>query len=212
MVRYIIRCAVTPFVALSLLLAGCAVSTPRPEADASASTTTALSQRNELAPYLEVLAATATGEPAQQQARVDAVLADSQAAPTATNRLRYALALGNAGRSGSNPLEAHQLITELLATPDALREHERALALSFAREFEARMNLSSTVARQNDECEAKLDAEIAHAARRSDALAAENARLKRALADSNRKLKAVAEIEQQLLDQGSDPEPPPPPP
>jgi hypothetical protein len=159
-----------------------------------------------------VIAATSTGDPAQQQARVDAALAESQATPTAANRLKYALALGNAGRTDSNPLEAHRLITELLAAPDALRADERALALGLAREFEARLNLSSTMARQTEEWEAKLDAEVAHAEQRSEALAAENARLKRALAESNRKLKAVAEIEQQLLDQGPDPEPAPPPP
>ena len=210
MVRYIIRCAVIPIVALGLL-AGCAAATPRP-GTALPAATTPCSQCTKLAPYLEVLAASSTGEPAQQQARVDAALADSRAAPTATNQLRYALALGNAGRTGSDPLEAHRLITELLAVPDALEADEKILAQSFAREFESRIDLGSALARQRDQWEARLDAEVAHALQRNEALAAENARLKRALADSNRKLKAVAEIEQQLLDQGSDPEPAPPPP
>lgn len=212
MVRHIIRRAVIPSAALGLLAAGCAAHAPRPGTGAPAASTASSSQCSELVPYLEVLAATSAGDPAQQQARVDATLAESEAAPTAANRLAYALALGNAGRADSNPLEAHRLITDLLAQPDALRANERALALGFAREFEARVNLGSAMVRQTEEFEAKLDAEIAQAAQRSEALVAENARLKRALADSNRKLKAVAEIEQQLLDQRPDPEPVPPPP
>lgn len=210
MVRYIIHCAVIPVVVLGVLT-GCATSTPRPGTAVPAATTPC-SQCTKLAPYLEVLADSSTGQPAQQQARVDAALTDSRAVPTATNQLRYALALGHAGRTGSDPLEALRLITALLAVPDALEADEKILAQSFAREFESRIDLSSALARQRDQWEARLDAEVAHAVQRHEALAAENARLKRALADSNRKLKAVAEIEQQLLDQGSDPEPAPPPP
>jgi uncharacterized heparinase superfamily protein len=150
------------------------------------------------------------GDPARQQAELDATLAAAQQTRSSTDTLRYALALGTAGHPSSNPVEARRLITELLASPNTLDPTETAFANAFLREFDARVALYAELARQREESEQKLKSLDATAVRRADALAAENKQLKRALAEAERKLEAVAEMERSLLEQaGAEAEQPP---
>jgi hypothetical protein len=197
--------------ALLLLLGGCAAWHPASDAPPEATVQTESKHATEISPYLEVLSGMAPGDAARQQATLDNALAASQAAPTSSNRLRYALALGSAGPGGSNPVEARRLLTELLAGPNDLSREEKALAEGFAREFDARVTLYAELARQREEAAATLASQEASGSQRAEALAAENARLRRALAEADRKLKAVAEMERQLLEQASEADNPPPP-
>ena len=121
--------------------------------------------------------------------------------PTASNRLRYAIALGAAGHPGSNPVEAKRLITELLAGPNDLKPQEVALANAYLREFDARVGLYADIARQREELERRLQAASTDDDKRFANIAAENARLKKALAEAERKLEAVAEMERTLIEQ-----------
>jgi hypothetical protein len=201
--------------ALVLLLGACTSLTPQPPAAAPAAAVPAAAPRSpDLARYLDTLAGMAPGDPARQQATLEAALAASQQDPSASNRLRYALALGSAGHALSNPIEAQRLITELLAGEHGLQPLEVELASAFQREFEARVALYAELARQREDSERRLRTDAAAASQRADALAAENARLRRALAAAERKLEAVAEMERSLLEQPAesvDETPPPQP-
>ncbi len=162
-----------------------------------------------LAPYLETLADMAPGDPARQQSELAAALAAARQAPTAANKLRYALALGAAGHKDSNPVEAKRLLATLLAEPNDLGAQELELANSFLREFDARVALYAELARQREDSEQKLKASDSGALKRADALATDNARLKKQLAEANRKLEAVAEMERSLQEQEQDQAPEP---
>jgi DNA repair exonuclease SbcCD ATPase subunit len=163
-----------------------------------------------LAQYLETLVRMAPGDSARQQAELAATLDTAQQTRSSAATLRYALALGSAGHSSSNPVEAKRLISELLASPNTLDPAETAFAQAYLREFDARVALYAELARQREESEQKLKSLDATAERRAEALAAENKQLKRKLAEAERQLEAVAEMERSLLEQaGAEAEQPP---
>jgi hypothetical protein len=207
--------ALAALAALALSLGACASLTPQPPAAAPAAAAPAAAPRGpDLARYLDTLAGMAPGDPARQQATLEAALAASQQDPGAASRLRYALALGSAGHALSNPIEAQRLIAELLAGDHGLQPLEVELASAFQREFEARTALYAELARQREDSERRLRTDAAATNQRAEALAAENARLRRALAAAERKLEAVAEMERSLLEQPAesvDETPPPQP-
>lgn len=195
------------------LAAGCAAHPKAPAASPTAGVAHAATQAADLAPYLEPLARMAAGDGTRQAAELAALLVRSQEAPTAANRLRYAIALGAAGHSGSNPQEAQRLIDALLAGPNDLRPGEAGLARAFQQEFGARAALHAEIARQREDLEHRLQAADADDDKRYASLAAENARLRKALAEAERKLEAVAEMERALIEQNgaSQPNDRPPP-
>jgi hypothetical protein len=147
----------------------------------------------------------APGDPARQQAELEATLAGAQQSHDARDTLRYALALGSAGHASSNPVEAKRLIGELLASPNDLDVAERAFAAAYLREFDARVALYAELARQRELAEQAQRSVDASADRRLEQLAAENKALKRALAEAERKLEEVAEMERALLDEATRP-------
>lgn len=152
----------------------------------------------DLVTYLDMLDRLAPGDPARQYAVVSELASQAQIAPTASNRLMYALALGAAGRPDSNPIEAKRLISELLAEPNDLQPREVSLAKAYLREFDARVALYADLARQREEAERDLKSADADSDRRLAALTAENQKIKKALAEAERKLEAVAEMERAL--------------
>jgi hypothetical protein len=154
-----------------------------------------------LAPYLATLNAMAPGDPARQQTELASALAATQQTPSASATLRYALALGSAGSTESNPVQAKRLLGDLLAGPNDLPAEVREFAAAYLREFDARVALYADLARQREESEQKLKSNDSSAAKRADALAAENARLKKQLAEAERKLDAVADMERALQEQ-----------
>ena len=152
----------------------------------------------EISSYLEIFDRLAPGDVGRQAAELAALQAIAQQNPTATNRLKYALALGAAGRSNSNPIEAKRLIAELLAEQHDLQPREVSLANAYLREFDARVALYADIARQREESDRRLRAVDADGDKRVAALNAETQRLKKALAEAESKLEAVAEMEKAL--------------
>jgi hypothetical protein len=144
----------------------------------------------------------APGDVVRQSAELASTLTQAQENPTSSNRLRYAIALGAAGHSSSNPVEAKRLITELLAGTNDLTPQEVSLANAFQREYDARVALYADLARQREESERQLKSIDADGARRYNALNAETQRLKKALAEAESKLEAVAEMERSLTPEG----------
>jgi DNA repair exonuclease SbcCD ATPase subunit len=194
---------------LATLLAACA-GLSRTDDRVSAEMTPPPAPPPILTRYLDTLARMAPGDPARQQAELAATLAAAQETRGSADTLRYALALGSAGHSSSNPVEAKRLISELLASPNTLDPAETAFAQAYLREFDARVALYAELARQREESQQQLKSLDATAERRTDALAAENKQLKRKLADAERQLEAVAEMERSLLEQaGTEAEQPP---
>lgn len=191
-------------VLLLTLLSACAALAPGGTASAPSKTAASAPAPTDLSPYLDTLSRMAPGDAARQQAEVAATLAAAQQSRSWSNTLRYALALGSPGHSGSNPVEARRLIVEVLAAPNDLKPQELALANAYLRELDARVALYADLARQREESEQRLRSLDATADRRADSLAAENARLKKALAEAERKLKAVEEMERALLEQASE--------
>jgi hypothetical protein len=183
------------------LLTACTALQPRHEAEPAPAPKVEAPASASLVPYLDTLAKMAPGDAARQESELAATLAAARQDPSASNTLRYALALGSAGHPDSNPVEAKRLITELLAGQDNLTLPEREFATAYLREFDARVALYAELARQREESEQKLKSVDASAGRRADQLAAENARLKKQLAEAERKLEAVAEMERSLLEQ-----------
>jgi hypothetical protein len=193
-------------IGLALTLLGCAgLQSKQPEATPVVE---AAPQPVDVADYLAVFDRLAPGDPTRQYATVAELASAAQANPTATNRLRYALALGAAGRTDSNPIEAKRLISELLAEQSDLQPKEVSLANAWLREFDARVALYADLARQREESERKLKGMDAEADKRIAALNAETQRLRKALADAERKLEAVAEMEQALVPPAQTPTPP----
>ena len=189
-------------VAFFPLLATACATFPASQPSAAATHSSATAPRPaELSPYLETLDRMAPGDANRQAAELESLLGASQEFPTASNRLRYAIALGAAGHPGSNPVEAKRLITELLAGPNDLKPQEVALANAYLREFDARVGLYADIARQREELERRLQAASTDDDKRYANIAAENARLKKALAEAERKLEAVAEMERTLIEQ-----------
>jgi len=190
-----------PGLATLTLLTACTALQPRHEAEPAPAPKVEAPASASLVPYLDTLAKMAPGDAARQESELAATLAAARQDPSASNTLRYALALGSAGHPDSNPVEAKRLITELLAGQDNLTLPEREFATAYLREFDARVALYAELARQREESEQKLKSVDASAGRRADQLASENARLKKQLAEAERKLEAVAEMERSLLEQ-----------
>jgi hypothetical protein len=183
----------------ALALAGCAgMGSKQPDGQA-APTVEASPAPVDVADYLAVFDRLAPGDPARQYATVADLASAAQADPSASNRLKYALALGAAGRTDSNPIEAKRLISELLAEQTDLQPKEVSLANAWLREYDARVALYADLARQREESERKLRGLDAEADKRIAALNAEAQRLRKALGEAERKLEAVAEMEQALV-------------
>lgn len=197
-------------VLLGTLATACSVFEPAPAPPAAATPRPAV-EPPALASYLALLDRLAPGDPARQAAALAEARAQWQLAPDPPSTLRYAFALGAAGREGSDPAEAARLIGELLAAPGALAGNERQFAAALQREFDARAQAAAEFAQQRTEDERRAQQSGAELQKRLDALAAENARLKRTLAQAERKLQAITEMERSLSEQAEDlaPEPQP---
>jgi plasmid stability protein len=201
-----INLAVLALIACAAALGGCASFRPADTTGtAGQPSTLTVPKPTDVGVYFDMLDRLAPGDPVRQAAEVQSLLTEAQQNPTASNRLRYALALGAAGHASSNPVEARRLISELLAGQNDLQPKEISLANAYLREFDARVALYADLARQREEAEQKLQALNADGDRRYNALNAETQRLKKALAEAERKLEAVAEMEQALTPEGQQP-------
>ena len=190
-------------VVAAIVLTACAGVQPASKPGMPGQTVTAPTPKPAgIASYFEVLDLMAPGDTVRQATALTTTLTEAQQNPTSANRLRYAIALGAAGHSSSNPVEARRLITELLAGAHDLTAQELSLANAFLREYDARVALYADLARQREESERQLKSIDADDDRRYSALNAETQRLKKALAEAERKLEAVAEMERTLTPDG----------
>ena len=205
--RRVLRQRATFAFAVALLAATACTSVHGPQPSKVASAGPASPAAVDLTPYLATLTQLAPGDPERQAAALASAEQEAQDDPTAAHRLRYALALGAAGHPGSNPVQARQLIAEVLAAGNDLEPPEVELAQAFLREFDARVDLYAENARQREDYEQRMKATTADDNRRMAALNAENQRLRKSLADAERKLSAVAEMERSLLENGAEPAP-----
>jgi len=187
----------------AMALTGCAGLPPASKPGVPGQTVTASTPRPAgVASYFDVLDLMAPGDAVRQSTELASTLTQAQQSPTASNRLRYAIALGAAGHVSSNPVEARRLISDLLAGQNDLTPQEVSLANAFLREFDARVALYADLARQREESERQMKSIGADDDRRYSALNAETQRLKKALAEAERKLEAVAEMERTLTPEG----------
>jgi len=138
---------------LACAVCGCASvgpgsTAPRPAAPPAPAVTN-------LAPYLATLGELVAADPARQS-----VMLGELQTQAGSNRgtLRYALALGAAGREGSDAVEAQQLLDALIAAPGDLDPAELQLAQAMRREFDARATRDAQLAQQREELDRRLAA------------------------------------------------------
>lgn len=153
-----------------------------------------------VADHLEMMAKLTQATPSTQAEIVQAARDATELTPTTSNRLQYALALATPGHGQSNPAAARQMLTEILATPEALLPAERALAWVCLRDVEQRLILQAENAKLQGDA-ARLERERSAATnRRLQAEIDENARLKKALAEAQAKLDEIMRIERSIVE------------
>jgi hypothetical protein len=185
---------------LACAVCGCAAVGPGTTAAKPAAPPPAPAVTN-LAPYFASLGELVTADPARQSAMLGELQVQQAPADSSRATLRYALALGAAGREASDPVEGRRLLDGLIAAPGDLDAAEVELARAMRREFDARVTLGAQLAQQREELDQRLAASNEAHARAAQAAAAENARLKRELARAETKLQAITEMERELLEQ-----------
>jgi hypothetical protein len=153
-----------------------------------------------VADHLEMMAKLTQATPSTQAEIVQAARDAAELTPTTSNRLKYALALATPGHGQLNPAAARQLLTEILATPEALLPAERALAWVCLRDVEQRLILQAENAKLQGDA-ARLERERSAATnRRLQAEIDENARLKKELAEAQAKLDEIMRIERSIVE------------
>lgn len=197
---------------LAAALAGCASfggsssDTRTPAAEPFANTRPINGAADTLAVYLQTLRSLIEGDAVLQADVFRGIAAAADSAPTTTNRLMLALALATATHPSSDPAQAQRLLTELLATGDALLPEEHTLALIHLKDVEQRLILDAEASRLQQ-------AAAAAAAQRNDrnsqqlqAALDENRQLKAALDEARARLDAITNIERSIRERenGSD--------
>ena len=197
---------------LVCLLAGCAslsgtsgdrqtatppVSSPRPE----------VAVADDLAFYLQTLRSLIEGDPVQQADVFRNVAAQADAAPTTTNRLMLALALATPTHPSGNAAEAQRLLSDLLATGDALLPEEHVLALIHLKDVEQRLILDAEAERLQRAATAATAQRNDRSAQQLQAALEENRQLRAALDEARAKLDAITNIERSIRERENGPDP-----
>jgi len=157
---------------------------------------------------LELIGRLAGESPARQAAQLAKAKTETARAPTAANRLRYALLLATPGHGGADPVAAERQLSEIVTSADTLNPDERLLADVLLRQVTEQLALRAENRRLRDQAHARQDSADATAKRHLAAAAAENARLRKALDDAQAKLEAVTHIERSLGDRAANGPPP----
>ena len=148
--------------------------------------------------YLETLRSLIEGDAVVQADVFRNVSAAADAAPTTTNRLMLALALATPTHPASDPAQAQQLLSELLATDDALLPEEHVLALIHLKEVEQRLILDAEAARLQRATAAATAQRKDRSAQELQAALEENRQLKAALDEARARLDAITNIERSI--------------
>lgn len=152
----------------------------------------------DLSVYLELMRDLVEGDAVAQADTMRRVETAAEDAPTTTNRLKLALALGTPGHPGSDPERAAGLLNELLASGAALLPEERMLVAVHLKEVEQRLILDAEVEQLRHDSQDALAAQDDENRRRLEAATAENARLRKALKEAEEKLNAITNIERSI--------------
>jgi hypothetical protein len=194
-------------VALLLMaaMAGCTSSgglfgSRQAESAAAATAPSAARERSNegLSLYLETLRELIEGDAVTQADAFRNAAAAADAAPTTTNRLNLALALATPGHPSSNASEAQRLLSELLATGDALLPEERILAVVHLKEVEQRLILDAEAQRLQRAAQTATAQRNDQSAQRLQAALEENRQLRLALDEARAKLDAITNIERSI--------------
>lgn len=154
--------------------------------------------------YLDALVVLVQDDPVAQADAWQRIEQAAATSPTTTNRLRLALARAVPGHPGSDPVQAHGELGELLAFTDALLPEERALATVQLHELEQRLVLEEQTRQLRETADQAAASEREGMQRRLDAARAENLRLQQALEDASQKLDAITSIERSIREREDD--------
>ncbi len=161
------------------------------------------SEMSILTTHLDTMRALAEAEPGEQARIFDETRYAARATGTSSRRLRLALALAVPGHAASNAGEAYEMLSDLLASPEALLQSERRLAEVQLAELRQRMILEAEVASLGERVKTlsrqprrpATTAPSPGLAARVTELTTENERLVSELAEARAKLEAVTAIE-----------------
>ena len=129
---------------------------------------------------------------------------DYERAPTTTNTLRLALALGTPGHASTDLARADALLTDLLLRPELLLTDEQLLASVHLGLLHSRVSAESVARQASNTATRSNERELAAARAQLELLQADNARLRSALADTEQKLSAITEIERSIRERDED--------
>lgn len=155
--------------------------------------------------YIEELGLLSSNDPIAQAE----IIADSKAVATLTpnpsTRLRYALVLATPGHPDSNPVEAQNMLRDIMTQTELMTAYEIALAQIYLRNVEERLvnanetrRLRASTSRAQRTQEAALNEQLAR-------IQTENRELRAALEEAESKLEAITSIERSIREQEQDP-------
>jgi hypothetical protein len=159
-----------------------------------------------LAIYLDALRGLLEGDAVSQTDAFRAIAAAVDVSPTTTNRLRYALALATPAHPSTNPGEAQRLLSELVASGDALLPEEQVLALIHLKDVEQRLILDAEAERLQRAAAAATAQRNDRTAQELSAALEENRQLKAALDEARAKLDAITNIERSIRERENGPD------
>jgi len=196
---------------LAAVLVGCAstdrAADDRSTAAANAPATTPSTRSDALAVYLDPLRTLLEGDAVTQADVFRGIAAAADAAPTTTNRLRFALALATPAHPGTNTVEAQRLLSELLASGDALLPEEQVLALIHLKDVEERLILDAEATRLQQAAAAAAAQRNDRSTQQLQAALEENRKLRLALDEARAKLDAITNIERSIRERENDSDP-----
>ena len=151
-----------------------------------------------IAVYLETLRELLEGDAVAQADAFRNAATAADTSPTTTNRLILALALATPGHPSSDPTQAQQLLSDLLAAGDTLLPEERILALVHLKDVEQRLILDAEAERLRRAAQAAATQRNDQSAQRLQAALEENRQLRLALDEARAKLDAITNIERSI--------------
>jgi hypothetical protein len=190
-------------------LAGCAAlgsstQTPAPSVPAAIP---GIGESDGVAVYLHTLRPLIEGDSVVQADVFRNVTAAAEAAPTTTNRLMLALALATPTHPSNDPAQAQRLLSELLATGDALLPEERVLAMIHLKDVEQRLILDAEAERLQQAAAAATAQRNDRSSQQLQAALEENRQLRAALDEARAKLDAITNIERSIRErENADPQ------
>ena len=117
-----------------------------------------------------------------------------------------ALALATPTHPASDPTQAQRLLTELLATGDALLPEEHTLALIHLKDVEQRLILDAEASRLQQAAAAAAAQRNDRSAQQLQAALEENRQLKAALDEARARLDAITNIERSIRERENGPD------